>query len=87
MSQLGKTIPSNLSLGEAKTVKNQNNKLTPRQIFEQLYESRNTNLKSETKTIIYKNSNFLSNAHRYCLAGMDESFKRELHYISKIKYN
>ena len=87
MSQLGKAIPSNLNLPEVKTVKNQNKRLTPKQIFEQIYGLRNNNVKSETKKLVDKNSNFLSIAHRYCLAGMDDSFKHELHYISKIKYN
>lgn len=85
MSQLGKTIPSNLSLREVKTAKSQNKRLTPRQIFEQLYGTRNNHVKSETKRTVDKNSNFLNNAYRYCLAGMDNSFKHELHYISTIK--
>lgn len=87
MSQLGKTIPSILNLPEVKTVKNQNKSQTPKQIFEHLYGLRNNHVKSETKKLVDKSSNFLSIAHRYCLAGMDDSFKRELHYISKIKYN
>ena len=85
MSQLGKTIPSNLNLHEVKTVKNQNKRQTPRQIFKHLYGLRDDPVKSKTEKLVDKNSNFLSNAQRYCLAGMDDSFKRELHYISKIK--
>jgi len=87
MSQLGKTIPNTLNKREVKAVKNQNKKLTPKQIFEQLYGLRSNNVKSETNKPPHKNSNFLNNAHRYCLEGMDDSFKRELHYISTIKHN
>jgi len=87
MSQLGKTAPRNLNLHEVKTVKDQNKRPTPKQIFEQSYGLHNNHEKSETKKIAGKNSNFLNNAYRYCLAGMDDSFKRELHYISTIKYN
>ena len=87
MSQLGKTAPRNLNLHEVKTVKDQNKRPTPKQIFEQSYGLHSNPVKSETKKIAGKNSNFLNNAYRYCLAGMDDSFKRELHYISTIKYN
>ena len=86
MSQLGKTMPSNVNLREIKTVRNQNKKLTPKQTFEHLYGSHNNHAKPETKKRVDKNSNFLSNAHRYCLTGTDNSFKRELRYISTIKH-
>ena len=87
MSQLGKTIPNTLNVREIKAVKNQNKRQTPKQIFEQLYGLCSNHVKSETNKSLDKNSNFLNNAHRYCLEGMDDSFKRELHYISTIKYN
>ncbi len=87
MSQLGKTIPNNLNLCEVRAVKNQNKRLTPKQIFEHIYGLHNNHVKSEINRPVDKNSNFLNYAHRYCLTGMDNAFKRELHYISKIKHN
>ena len=34
-----------------------------------------------------KNCNFWTNAYSYCIRGLDEPFKQELHYISKTKYS
>lgn len=87
MPQIGKTIQGNLNLHEVRAIKNQNKRPTPKQMFEQKYGLRNNQVKSETKKAVDRNSNFLNNAYHYCLTEMDDSFKRELHYISTIKYN
>ena len=34
-----------------------------------------------------KNCNFWTSAYSYCIKGLDEPFKQELHYISKTKYS
>lgn len=87
MPQLGKMLESNLNLRQnIRNVKNPNKKLTPKQVFAQIYRLQTTHAKSEISKPT-ENSNFLNAAYSYCRAGIDNSFKQELHYISNGKFN
>ena len=86
MPQLGKMLESSQNLRQnSRNVKNPNRKLTPKQVFAQTYGLQSTHVKSEVKPT--ENSNFLNAAYSYCRAGIDNSFKQELHYISNGNFN
>ena len=87
MSQLGKMLKDNLNLRQnVRNVRNPNRKLTPRQLFAQTYGLQTNYVKSVVNEPAEK-SNFLNAAYSYCRAGIDNSFKQELHYISNGKFN
>lgn len=87
MSQLGKFKNSMNFSQDLRKSKNLNNRLTPRQVFAKIYGLESKDVKSETNKSVKMSSNFLYNAQRYCLAGIDDPFKQELRYISKSKYD
>ena len=88
MSQLGKMLASNMNLRQnVRNVKNPNKKLAPKQVFAQMYGLQANHAKSEASKPAEKNSDFLNAAYSYCRAGIDNSFKQELHYISNGKFN
>lgn len=87
MSQLGKMLEGNLDLRQSiRNIKNSNKTLAPKQIFALTYRLQASHVKSEARKLT-ENSNFLNAAYRYCRAGIDDSFKQELHYISNGKFN
>ena len=87
MSQLEKMLEGNLNLRQnTRNVKNPNKKLQPKQIFALTYRLQTSHVKSETRKLS-ENSNFLNAAYCYCHAGIDDSFKQELHYITNGKFS
>ena len=87
MSQLGNMLKDSLNLRQnVRNVRNPNRKLAPRQLFAQTYGLQTNYVKSVVNEPAEK-SNFLNAAYSYCRAGIDNSFKQELHYISNGKFN
>lgn len=87
MSQLAKIHQSELNLHvDVRKVANPNKRLAPKEMFVQMYGLQRRHTKSDaTKSV--EDSSFLNNAYRYCLNGIDDTFKQELHYISNGKFN
>ena len=87
MSQLGKMLEGNPNLRQnIENIKNPSKKLTPKQVFALTYRLQISHVKSEANEPTEK-SNFLNAAYSYCRAGIDNSFKQELHYISNGKFS
>ena len=87
MPQLTKIHQCKLNLQQdVKKVANPNKRPAPSEIFAQIYGLQRSHTKSDTDKSV-ENSNFLNSAYRYCMNGIDDTFKQELHYISNKKLN
>jgi len=87
MPRLVKIRQSKLNLQQdVRKVANPSKRPTPRETFAQIYGLQRRHTKSDTGKSV-ENSNFLNSAYRYCMSGVDDTFKQELHYISNKKLN